>query len=174
MFESVDFAALFLPTVPVLETFLRGTIVYLSLFAILRLLLKRESSQVGVTDLLVVVLLADASQNAMAANYESITDGVLLVTVIVGWSYLLDWLSFRFQAMNRLIRPGKLLLARNGRMLRENMRKELITEEELMTELRRYGMESLDEAKEVYIESNGGITAIPVNRQRRVNRKAPP
>lgn len=174
--SGVDFGALFTPTVPLLETFLRGTVVYLGLFVMLRLLLKRESSQVGVTDLLVVVLLADAAQNAMSANYESITDGLLLVAVIIAWSYVLDWLSYRFSAMNRLIKPEKLLLVRNGQMLRDNMRKELITEDELMSELRRYGIGKLDEVEFAYMEPNGGITAIPKHGRRngrRVERKRP-
>lgn len=166
IFASLDLKELFLPTVPIAETVLRGSVVYLALFAMLRILMKRESSEVGVTNLLVIVLLADAAQNAMSGAYESITDGLLLVATIAGWSYILDWLSFRYPFCNRLIRPGKLLLVKNGRVLRRNMKKELITDEELMSEVRRRGYKKLDEVQLVYIESNGVITVIgaPANR----------
>jgi uncharacterized membrane protein YcaP (DUF421 family) len=94
-FGEIDWQSMFVPTVPLLETFIRGTVVYLALFLMLRALMKRESSKVGVTNILVLVLLADAAQNAMAGEYQSITDGLLLVATIIGWSYALDWLSFR-------------------------------------------------------------------------------
>lgn len=158
--DGIDLRELFLPAVPLAETFLRGTVVYLALFAMLRILLKRESSNIGVTNLLLIVLLADASQNALAADYGSITDGVLLVATIAMWSYALDWLAYRFPVMNRIIKPGRLLLARNGRMMRGNMRHELITHDELMSELRRHGLKDLDEAQEVWMESNGAVSVI--------------
>ena len=174
MFESLNFSELFIPSVHPLEMFIRGSVVYLFLFSLLRFLLKRESSDVGVTNLLVIVLLADAAQNAMAAEYHSITDGLVLVTTIIGWSYFLDWLSYRSRFLNRLIRPGKLLLAHNGRMLEENMRKELITEEELMVEVRSHGYQCLDEVKEIYMEPNGLISVIgksPGSNRRRSRRR---
>lgn len=59
---DLDWKNIFLPGTPLLEIFLKGTLVYLSLFLLLRVVLKRESGTVGVTDLLVVVLLADAAQ----------------------------------------------------------------------------------------------------------------
>lgn len=157
---EIDWYELFVPSVPLLETFLRGTVVYLALFAMLRGLMKRESSKVGVTNLLVLVLLADAAQNAMSGDYTSITDGLLLVATILAWSYSLDWLSFRYPFFNRLIKPGKLLLVRNGRILRENMKKELITDDELMREIRNSGLTTLKDVSECYIESNGEITVI--------------
>jgi uncharacterized membrane protein YcaP (DUF421 family) len=51
----------------------------------------------GITDLLVIVLIADAAQNGMAGEYRSLTDGLLLVATIVAWSYALNWLAFRFR-----------------------------------------------------------------------------
>lgn len=158
--EPLSFSELFMPTVNPLEMFIRGTVVYLALFALLRLIMKRESSDVGVTNLLVIVLLADAAQNAMSAEYRSITDGLILVSTIIGWSYFLDWLSFQSHTLNRIIRPGKLLLALDGKFLEENMRKELITEEEIMIEVRSNGFEHLSQTREIYMEPNGSISVI--------------
>jgi hypothetical protein len=58
--------------------------------------LKREAGGVGITDMLVIVLLADAAQNAMAGEYKSISDGLVLVSTIIFWSYALDWLGYRY------------------------------------------------------------------------------
>src|SRR6476659_2055638 len=124
----------FAPDTPLLEIFLRGSVMYLALFGLLRGVLNRQSGAVGVTDLLVVVLIADAAQNAMAHDYKSVPDGVLLVAVIIGWSYLLDWLGHTYPAFGRLIHPPPLLLVEDGRMHRRNMRAELLTPEELMSQ----------------------------------------
>src|SRR5262245_18723861 len=94
-------------------------------------------------DLLVVVLIADAAQNAMSANYVSVPDGILLVATIVSWSYCLDWLGCRFPRLQRFLRPPPLPLVRDGRLLRHNLRRELVSEEELMSQLREQGVEDL-------------------------------
>ncbi|MFC4020824.1 DUF421 domain-containing protein [Micromonospora sp. GCM10011542] len=150
-----DWGDLFVPDTPLLEILVRGSVMYLALFALLRVILKRESGTTGVTDLLVIVLLADAAQNGMSGGYTSVTDGVLLVGVIIGWSYLLDAVAYRWQAAARLIRPGSLVLVRDGRILRRNMRRELITNEELHTQLREQGISDLAEVREVRMEADG-------------------
>lgn len=78
---QLDWKTIFVPTMSVAEIFLRGTVIYLLLFGILRVL-RREAGAISVGDLLVVVLVADAAQNAMAGDYKSITEGVLLVGTI--------------------------------------------------------------------------------------------
>ncbi len=88
-----DWSSIFLPNTPLLEIFIRGTVVYLGIFLLLRLILKRETASIGVTDILVIVLLADAGQNAMADDYRSLPDGLLLVAVIIFWGYALDWIG---------------------------------------------------------------------------------
>jgi uncharacterized membrane protein YcaP (DUF421 family) len=71
----------------------RGSTVYLTLFFLLRIVLRRESGGMGITDLLVIVLLADAVQNAMAGDYHSVPDGLLLGATLIFWSFALDWLT---------------------------------------------------------------------------------
>jgi uncharacterized membrane protein YcaP (DUF421 family) len=66
---QIDWTALFIPTVPLVEIILRGTLVYLLLFAVLRVL-RREAGGLGIADVLVIVLIADASQNAMSSDYK--------------------------------------------------------------------------------------------------------
>ena len=98
---------------------------------------RRQAGALGLSDLLVVVLIADAAQNAMASEYKSITEGAILVGTIFFWDYFLDWLGFRIPFLRRLLRPRALLLIENGRLLRRNMRQEMITAEELMGQLRQ-------------------------------------
>ena len=160
-----DFHKIFANNIPVLEIVIRGSIVYLTLFFLLRIILKRESGTVGITDLLVVVLLADASQNAMAGGYNSLPDGIILVSTIIFWSYFLNWLGYKSAFFQRLIKPGKLLLVKEGRLIRRNMKKELLTEEELMSEIRLNGAKDLKDVEEAFMENDGRISVITYDSQ---------
>lgn len=157
---GVDWGRLFIPELSPLEIFVRGTVMYLALFVLLRLVLKREAGAVGITDLLVVVLLADAAQNAMAAEYTSLPDGVLLVATIVFWAHALNWLGFRVPLIQRLVHPRALPLVKDGRMLRRNMRHELITADELVSQLRLQGVEEVSRVKAAYMEGDGRISVV--------------
>lgn len=157
---GVDWTRVFIPDTPLLEIFVRGTIVYLGLFVLLRIVLKRQSGAMGVQDLLVVVLVADAAQNAMADDYHSVPDGLLLVATVVFWSYALDWLGFHWPVFQRLVTPPPLALVKNGTLIRRHMRRELITEDELMAQLRQQGVDSIEKVKVAYMEPDGRISVV--------------
>jgi uncharacterized membrane protein YcaP (DUF421 family) len=157
---DADWRGMLRPEAGLLEIFIRGTVVYIALFLLLRLVLRRQSSDLGVTDLLVVVLIADAAQNAMADDYASLPDGVLLVTVIVFWAWALDWLGFRFPFVERLLKPPKLPLVEDGRLRRDNMRSELLTIEELRSQLRQQGIDDLAEVHRAYMEPDGKVSVL--------------
>jgi uncharacterized membrane protein YcaP (DUF421 family) len=159
----INWAELFGSQTPPLEIVQRGTVMYLTLFALLRIVLKRESGTTGMTDLLVVVLLADAAQNGMAGNYTSITDGVMLVAVIMAWSFLLDWVAYHWAWAARVIRPRPLRLIRDGQMLPHNMRKELITKDELLAQLRQQGIAEVTEVRDAWMEHDGQFSFVPVD-----------
>jgi uncharacterized membrane protein YcaP (DUF421 family) len=172
-FESVDWHEVFVPSLPLLEIFIRGTVVYLALFLLLRLVLKRQSGNMGVTDLLVVVLIADAAQNAMASDYKSVPDGLLLVSTIVFWSYALDWLSYHFPRFGRFIHPPALELIRNGQVNRINLRKELITIDELKEQLREQGIDDVKEVKRACMEGDGRISVVKFDEEQHERPKSP-
>jgi uncharacterized membrane protein YcaP (DUF421 family) len=159
-FSNVNWQGVFEPHTPVLEILVRGTLVYIALFLLLRVVLRRQSGALGVTDLLVVVLIADAAQNAMAGDYRSVTDGVLLVGVIVGWACLFNWLGFRFPSVERLVKPPKLPLIEDGELCWKNMRRELVTVEELRSQLRLQGIDNIGDVRRAYMEPDGRISIV--------------
>ncbi|HEY9693302.1 MAG TPA: YetF domain-containing protein [Oculatellaceae cyanobacterium] len=158
---KVDWYKLFIPGSSFAELFIRGTIVYFMLFAILRFLPNRQIGAVGIADLLVVILFANAAENAMSSDYTSITDGALLVSTIIFWSYSLNWLGFKFPAFQRWLNPPPKPLVTQGRMLPENMEEELLTKDELMRLLRQHGVQKLDDVKAAFMEADGSISVIP-------------
>lgn len=157
----IDWHALLVPSVNLGEIVLRGTVIYLFLFFALRIL-RREAGSIGISDLLVVVLIADAAQNAMSAEYHSLTEGLVLVLTILFWNFSLDALAYRFPRIRWLVRPPPLPLVRNGRLQRQNMRKQMITEDDLMSQLREHGVERPDEVKLCFLEGDGQISVVKV------------
>lgn len=160
MDNPIDWQALLVPSLSIGEIILRGTAVYLFLFFLLRVL-RREAGHIGISDLVVVVLIADAAQNAMAGAYRSLTEGAILVATIAFWDYFLDWLSFRVPAVRRLLRPAPLLLIKDGRLQRHNLEQEEIQEEELLGQLREQGLRGVGEVKTCYLEGNGRVSVVP-------------
>lgn len=156
---DIDWAAIFIPEISLLEIFIRGTIIYIVLFILFRLL-NREGGEIGVADLLVVVLVADAAQNAMASVYNSVTEGLVLVITILFWNFSIDWLGYRYPSFGKLVYPSPVALVKNGRVLRRNMRREMLTDEELMSQLREHGVDDLAEVKKAYIEGDGRMSVI--------------
>lgn len=157
---SVEWSELFGLSVSPLELIVRGTAMYWFLFLVFRLVIRRRVGAVGISDILLLVIIADASQNAMSGEYESITDGCILVATIVAWNYFIDWLTYQSSALEKMLEPPPLMLIRNGALLRRNMRHELISEDELKSKLREHGVSDLSQVAQSYMESDGQITVI--------------
>ncbi|HUQ26425.1 MAG TPA: YetF domain-containing protein [Burkholderiales bacterium] len=157
---SVDWAELFRFSVSPAELIVRGTAMYLFLLVLFRVVIKRRVGTIGMADLLVLVIIADAAQNAMAGEYRSVTDGFVLVGTIVGWNHLLDWVGWRFPAMRRLLEPAPLLLIDRGRVLWKHLRIEFVSEDELKAKLRESGVTDPKEVDKAYLEADGQVTVI--------------
>ena len=158
MFD-IDWRSMFVPTESILEVVIRGTIMYLGMFTLLRIF-RRQAGSVGIADLLVIVVIADAAQNGMAGESKSITEALILVSTIVLWDWLFDWLGFRSKFFAKILEPEELLLVKNGRILRRNLDKEMISEDELKSQLRQMGVENISEVKKCFLESNGHFSVL--------------
>jgi uncharacterized membrane protein YcaP (DUF421 family) len=157
---AVDWSEVFAFTVSPLGLFIRGTLTYFFLFLLFRFVVRRDTGTLGPSDLLVLVIIADASQNAMAGDYHSVTDGAVLISTIIGWSYALNFLSFRFPLVQRFTLPQPLCIVRDGVKQDAALRRELISDEELMEMLREHEVEDLAEVRRAYLEPDGQVTVI--------------
>ena len=157
--RAIDWHTVFVPTGSVVELVLRATVMYLLILAGFRIF-RRDAGSLSVSDLLVVVLIADAAQNGMAGEYKSLTEGAIVVSTIFAWNYILDWMAYRFRFVYWLLHPPSLLLIRNGQILYRNLRSQLITRQDLREQLREQGVESIESVKTCYLESDGRISVI--------------
>ena len=156
---AIDWNATFVPTIHLGEIILRGTLIYWFLFLLFRMI-RREAGAISVGDLLVVTLIADAAQNAMASDYKSVPEGMVLILTIVGWDLLFDWLASRSARLRALLQPPQLPLIVDGVIQWRNLRKEMVSEAELQMHLREHGIEDVSKVKLCSLESDGHISVI--------------
>jgi uncharacterized membrane protein YcaP (DUF421 family) len=96
----------------------------------------------------------------MIGSATSAIDGMVLIGTLVFWSYMLDFMSFQFPVMQRFTSAPRLCLVRDGKLLRRNMRREFITDEELNAKIRQEGVEDIATVKRMYLEADGEMSLI--------------
>lgn len=158
---GVQWGELFTFVVSPWELVLRGTAMYWFIFIALRIAGRRDLGSFGSADVLLVVLIADAAQNAMSAEYKSVAEGMVLVGTLVLWSIVIDRVCYFSPAIARLFDPSRICLIKDGVLQRRGMRREYITREELMSELRQAGITDPQDVYRAYIESTGAISIVP-------------
>jgi uncharacterized membrane protein YcaP (DUF421 family) len=157
MFE-LDWRQLFGFEKSILELFVRGTVMYWFLFLMFRFVMRRDVGAIGIADVLLIVIIADACQNAMSGDYRSITEGMVVVGTLVFWNVLTNWLNFRLPGFQKFAEPPPLLLIRDGKVLEGNLRREMLTRDELLSKLRQHGIEGPEDVRWAYMESDGRVS----------------
>ncbi|SHI35225.1 DUF421 domain-containing protein [Pollutimonas bauzanensis] len=157
---DVEWSSLFELTMPPLEIVVRGTLVYWFIFLLLRMAGRRDLGSIGISGILLLVLIADAAQNAMAADYKSVGEGMILIATLVFWSVAVDRVSYYVPATRPLLAPQRICLIKDGVMQRRGMRKEYVTEDELMAELRLQGIDDIAQVRRAYIEEAGDVSVL--------------
>jgi uncharacterized membrane protein YcaP (DUF421 family) len=144
----------------VVELVVRGSAIFWFLFLIFRFIMRRDIGGLGIADVLLLVIIADAAQNAMSGEYKTITEGCILIATIIFWNWLLDWASYRYDWAQRLAAPPRLLLVNDGKPQLRNMARQLIRLEDLESKLRLQGVEDMAQIKKAYLEPDGDVSVI--------------
>lgn len=155
-----SWTTVFIPHGPILELVVRGTAVYLALYAVLRLVGRRVVAQFSMSDVLVVFLIAVAAGDGMTGPYSGVGDAVISGSVIIGWDLVVDWVGFRFESLRGILRPPPRKIIADGRLLVDNARASLLTRSEIMEKLRWHGVGSYEEVEEAYLEPDGSFTVV--------------
>lgn len=144
--------------IPLLEKVVRSTAVYLFLLMALRLGGKRELAQLNNFDMVVLLLLSNTVQNAIIGSDNSLLGGLIGATVLLVINYLVVRLGFRHPAVARALEGTPTVLVDNGTTLDHNLRRYLISKEELAAAIRRQGARSLTDVETAVLEANGTLT----------------
>jgi uncharacterized membrane protein YcaP (DUF421 family) len=127
----------------------------------LRLLGKREASQLNVYDLAMLMALANAVQNAMTGGKGNIGVGLVTSSVIVLFAWGLTRLVIRNPGVERLVIGSPTILVHDGRVLADRLRRQRINRDELTAAIRAYGLSDLRQVQTAVLEVDGSISVIP-------------
>lgn len=158
-FIPEDFADIFIPEMPLMETVIRGLVLYFFILFVLRMLPRRTTGELGAMDLVFILLITEAVSNSMG-NFNSLGDGIILLMVFITCNYGINQLTHRSRFFQSVFEHKPVQIINDGKLLLRNMRKELLTKNELMANLRESGIENISDVKKAFVESEGNISFI--------------
>ena len=143
------------------EFILRGVVVYVFLIVLLRLTGKRQIGQMAPFDLVLLLVLSNAVQNAMNGGDNSLIGGIISAVTLVGMNWVVGSLTYRSKAMEALVEGRPEVLIHNGKLFSKLMERQRLTHHELMTALREAGCTSVEEVHAAILENDGTISVVP-------------
>lgn len=145
-----------------MDSVIRATTVYLALLALFRLLGKRSLAQVTTFDLLILLIVSEATQQALIGNDFSVTNAVLVIMTLLILSRGFDALSFDFPRLGRWLNDAPVILVEEGEPLEDRMRRTRVSRGELLERARELqGLERLEQIKYAVLERDGRISIVP-------------
>ena len=142
--------------------------VYIFVVVGLRLLGTRELGQMSVYDFVLVVVIANAVQNAMVGGDETLVGGLVSALTLMVLDGMLSWLLDHFPKLQHTMIGEPVVLVSDGLPRWEKMKKEGVTREELVAGLHEHGVASLDDVRLAVLEVDGSISVVP--KEARVHR----
>ena len=151
---------IFVPEMSLPEVLIRGSLTYLGAVLLLRVVTKREAGKVGMSDLLVVTLVAGVCRNPLVRDTKSIPDGLMIVAVVLFWGFALNWLSYYVKWFGKLMHPGPRLLIDGGEIQHKNLEQELMDEDQLISKLRQKGVSDSAQVAQAWMEGDGQVSVV--------------
>lgn len=159
---GIDWAAMLIPEAPV-EMIVRGAVLYIAFVVLFRVMPRRAGGELRAMDLVFLLLITEAASHALG-EFTAIGDGLIMIVTMMALNFLLNWSSYHFRWMERLLSSPPVQVVRDGDLLRRAMRGEYLTESELMEYLRIEGIDDLAQVKSAFVESDGQLSVIKVQR----------
>ncbi|MEJ1097576.1 MULTISPECIES: YetF domain-containing protein [unclassified Pseudoxanthomonas] len=155
-----EFAQMFDLSMPWWAFVLRACVVYFVLLGMIRLSGKRTMGQFTAFDMLLVVLLGNAVQNALLGSDNSVAGGLLLAATLIVLNWLVGMVSARSDRIEALVEGTPVLLAHDGKVYKDVLRRELVSRQDFEKALREAGIEGVDDIRMAVLETNGHITVV--------------
>jgi uncharacterized membrane protein YcaP (DUF421 family) len=149
----------------ILDIILRTALVYIALLVGLRIAGKREIGQMNVFDLVVLLLIANAVQNAMVGADTSLTGGVVAAFTLLGLNAVVAQLRLRWPGLRKWVEGTPTLLVLRGEVIREHLKREGLDQETLEAALREHGVANVSDVEMAVLEIDGSISVVPAGAQ---------
>lgn len=138
----------------------RAVVIYAFLLLLLRFTGKRQVGQLSPFDLVLLLVLSNAVQNAMNGGDNSITGGLILATTLVALNWIVGWATYRSKWLEALIEGRPVILIHDGKVYHRALKSVQMTIHELRAALRTEGCAAEDEVRLAMLENNGHVTVI--------------
>lgn len=145
-------------TVPWWELILRGLVVYFALLLLLRMTGKRQIGQLSPFDLILLLLISEAVQNAIIADDKSIIGGLIAVVTLIGINYLVGLATFKNKRVETFMEGRPQVIIHEGKVFEDVMNESKLTQQELHSALRHQGYFSVQDVKLAILETNGTVS----------------
>lgn len=145
--------------------------VYLFIVVAIRIFGKKELAQLSVVDLVFILLISNAVQNAMVGPDTSLGGGLVAASALFLVNYVLKYLQYRFPEFGKIVQGDATMLIYKGKILDEHLRKSRISMDELMEAVREHGVESVSEVDLAVLEVDGNISVLSNQYQKRTLKK---
>ena len=143
-----------------MDIVLRATVIFLALYALVRLMGKRELGQMTPFELIVLVVIGDLIQQGVTQNDFSMTGAVIAISTIAFWALVMSWASYLWPRAERLLEGEPRVVVRDGELLTANLRRNRLTRSEIESEMRLAGIGHLRDVAWAILEPRGKISFI--------------
>lgn len=148
-----------------------SVIVYVFIIIAIRVTGKKELSQLSVVDLVFILLISNAVQNAMVGPDTSLAGGLVAAAALFAINFILKNLMYRFPGFGKLLQGQPVMLVYNGKLNEENMKRARLSMEELMEAIREHGVGGIQDVNLAVLEVDGNISVLSADFQNRTVRK---
>jgi uncharacterized membrane protein YcaP (DUF421 family) len=157
-----------------MDIVLRATVIFLALYALVRLMGKRELGQMTPFELIVLVVIGDLIQQGITQNDFSVTGAVIAVSTIAFWALVFSWASYLWPRAERFLEGEPRVIVRDGELLEGNLRRNRLTQSEIESEMRLAGIGHMDDVAWAILEPRGKISFIQRSEGETAGEKPPP
>ena len=151
-------------SLPWWEFIVRGIIVYAFLLILIRITGKRQVGQLAPFDLVLLLVLSNAVQNAMNGGDNFVVGGLISAVTLVLLNYLIGMATYRSKAIEALIEGRPDVIIHNGTLYPSVMKRAKLTHHELNAELRQAGCSGINDVHTAVLENNGALSVVPKSR----------
>ncbi|MGK6352630.1 DUF421 domain-containing protein [Parapedobacter sp. DT-150] len=146
-----------------MEVFFRGVAIYLFLLVLFRVLGKRSLAETTTFDFVLLLIVGEATQQALLGDDFSVTHALVLITILMGVDMVFSTLKIKYKKLDRLLEGTPLILVDHGKPLEGRMKEARVDAEDIMEAARiSHGLEQMSQIKYAVLERDGQISIIPL------------
>ena len=144
-----------------MDTVIRVAVIYVFVMFTLRILGKRELGEISPHELVMIMLIPEIASQSMVGEDFSLTNALIGISTLLCLVFLNSTLGYRFKKLRMIVEGEPIVLFYQGQFNERAMDRERVDADEIQSEARAAGLESLDKVKWAILEPDGKISCIP-------------